>query len=78
MLQHFLEQINNLWEDQKDDDWSFMYEITVCKELGEILKKEGFDFVFNPNTFNGIEDGEYYTIPVYIDNIDEMFSVLYE
>ena len=43
MLKHFLSQINEKWLDQSDDEWSYMIEVAVCKELGEILKKEGFD-----------------------------------
>lgn len=78
MTQHFLEQINKLWLEQENSDWSVMTEVTVCKELGEILKKEKFNFEFNPNLFNGYEGDKHYNIPIIIDDIDEMFSVLYE
>ncbi|MRY42794.1 hypothetical protein [Parabacteroides distasonis] len=72
-------QINEKWLEQSDDEWSYMTEVSVCKELGEILKKEGFDFEFNPNDYNGdIGGNKYFNIPVVIADIDEMFSVLYE
>ena len=55
MTKNFLNQINYLWLQQEDTDWSFMSEVTVCRELGEILEKEGFDFVFSTDKLNGFE-----------------------
>jgi hypothetical protein len=78
LSQRVLEQINGEWLQQSDQDYSFMVEVIICKELGELLKTEGFEFEFNPNTFNEYEGEDYYNIPIIIDDIDNLIQFKYE
>lgn len=79
LLHHLLAQVNEEWLLNNDkDNGDFITHIVVCRELGKILKQEGFTFKFNPNLYNGnFEDDDYYEIPVYIDDIDQLFYCNY-
>lgn len=80
LLHHLLAQVNEEWllNNEKDNGSVIIY-IVVCRELGEILKYEGFTFSFIPNLYNGNhEEDNYYEIPVYIDDIDQLFYCNYE
>jgi hypothetical protein len=81
LTNHVLEEINRVWESQ-DEEWNtcFLTEVVVCRELGDMLKKENFNFEFNPNEYNGYGVGsdKYYNIPIYIDDIDNLIGFTFE
>lgn len=78
LTNHVLEEINKVWEQQDDDDTSFLSEVVVCREIGKLLKEENFGFEFNPNTFNYLDGERYYNIPIRVGGIDGLIEFNFE
>ncbi|MEK5114975.1 hypothetical protein [Bacillus sp. FSL R5-0677] len=81
-----LSQINEEWQQQGNDDIAYLTNVILCPFLYKQLEDEGILekqtnqdkewFVFNPNEFNGVENGNYFEILIYKEEIDEL--IVYE
>lgn len=85
---HVLSQINAEWQQQGNDAYAFLTNVLLCPFLYKQLEDEGvlekqtdLDeewFVFDPNKFNSIEDGNYFEILIYREEIDELIAYEFE
>ncbi|MBK5491663.1 hypothetical protein [Bacillus sp. TH13] len=85
---HVLSQINAEWQQQGNDAYAFLTNVLICPFLYKQLEDEGILekqtdqdeewFVFDPNKFNSIEDGNYFEILIYREEIDELITYEFE
>ncbi len=85
---HVLSQINEEWQQQGNDAYAFLTNVHLCPFLYKQLEDEGILekqtdqdeewFVFNPNEFNSIENGNYFEILIYKEEIDGLISYEFE
>lgn len=83
--QRLKQQIHIEWSNQTDDQMAFLEEIFICKELGEILKTEEFDFTYNPNTQSVLLNGEEYNdeqynydLPITVKDMETLIEFDYK
>lgn len=88
VTQHVLSQINEEWRQQGNDAYAFLTSVNLCPFLYKQLEDEGILekqrdqgeewFVFDPNKFNSIENGNYFEILIYKEEIDELIAYEFE
>ncbi|MGH1260450.1 MULTISPECIES: hypothetical protein [Bacillus] len=85
---HVLSQINAEWQQQDNEGIAFLTNVRLCPLLYKQLENEGILekqtdqdeewFVFDPNKFNSIEDGNYFEILIYKEEMAELITYEFE
>lgn len=80
LLNALLHSINEKWEEQGSDEFSYLTTVYIHPSLAKCIEVEGDEVPtsFNPNEFNSIEDGNYFEITIEVAEQDSLIHYEYE